>query len=143
MTSEEYVEFPEMANLEFTDKLQVLPIMNGNIIQRVQFPEYLGEVELFHGTYSLGRTTAGFLTFPSPESARLTIDEKEPDTDITKQGVTPGLPVYRMPESLYAKIHLKYKYAGQLHTTKVPLILWKANILQAAGGWMRMKYNLH
>jgi hypothetical protein len=143
MSSEQYVEFPEIIHLDLTDSKVLVNIGTKNIIQRIEFPEYLGEVELFHDDYSLGKTTAGFLTFPSPESSKFAPLDTVTD-DIFKHGVIPGLAVYRLPGRFYVKIHLKYKYGGYLHVQKVPLILWKSNILQIneKGDHVRMKYSL-
>jgi hypothetical protein len=132
-----YVEFPQIAYIENNDELQLLKLQNNNVIQRIYFPNYFGEIELFLGTdYSLGRTTAGYLIFPSPESNRLEIlDDKV--SDIKKIGITPGLSIGKYP--LYAKIHQKNK----IHIRQpIPIIMWTANILEFSEAGVNLHHEL-
>jgi hypothetical protein len=107
-----------MDYIELVDGFSRIQINLGTgIIKKIQIPEHTGEVELFHHLYihdidryehsSLGKTTAGVLIFPSPESSRL-------------DSARDGLRLCNYPGSFYVKIHRKDGYLG-----KIPLTIYR------------------
>jgi hypothetical protein len=72
----EYIEYPELIYVDYTDEKQVLRELPTGMIREFSCISTLGEAEFFlidksFGEVSIGKTTAGYLTMPSPEIASI------------------------------------------------------------------------
>jgi len=128
-----YIELPLVVNLEVTEQIQTFTHLDRGpyrLLQRVVFPEALGEVEVFiqmNGLrHSMGRTTLGVLTFPSPESEKLTSWQS---TKMLENGFLTGLPLNRTQGAVSFQLHLRDRYGG-VGLERIPVLLIFANVLK-------------
>lgn len=72
----EYIEYPELIYVNYTDEKQILCELPTGMIKEFSCISTLGEAEFFIDDVSIGKTTAGYLTMPSPEISGIPQDSE-------------------------------------------------------------------
>jgi len=91
------------------ETIQPLEHIMFGILQRIEFQPAIGEAELFLNNISLGRTTAGKLVFPSPESKEYFSSTTAPTEKVLRsKGFPCGFSTYYLENPVFSvKIYTK------------------------------------